>query len=80
MGGFLSMLFGNPAKYDISGIQVGDSKEVVLAALGEPDKTTSGDYLGYVEDWEYSIPFRVYVSIKFDAKGQVVARYRRGDV
>jgi hypothetical protein len=63
--------------YDINKIKDGDTKDQVMAAFGKPhDITKCGS--GPAENWTYTIPFSLYVSIDFGADGRVSRRYRSG--
>jgi hypothetical protein len=75
MGRFLSMLFSPNSKYDISRIGVGFSKDRVTREFGRPQSITSGSDMG--EQWIYSVPFRIFVSIEFSKDGLVTHTYRR---
>lgn len=77
MGGFLSMLFSSSSKYDISQIKVGDTKNQVRGKFGEPEQIINGSTLP--EQWVYTVPFRIYVSIEFNHNGLVIRTYRSGE-
>ncbi len=79
MGGFFSMLFSSSSKYDIRKIQIGMTKEQVRNIFGEPEDVKSRSGTGMAEEWTYTVPFRIFVSIDFDREGRVRDTYRSGE-
>jgi hypothetical protein len=78
MGCFLSYLFSSPSRYDITNIKIGFSKEQIESIYGRPGKIIYNSE-NSTEEWIYTIPFRVFVSIKFDTDGKVSRIYRSGE-
>lgn len=75
--GFFSFLFSSPDKYDVRKIDSGMTKDDVRRLFGRPEVIKNGAITA--EEWIYTIPFRVFVSIDFDKHGYVTRTYRNGE-
>lgn len=63
--------------YDISSIKEGDSKQFVIALLGKPHEVrASGSSCAETLVW--TVPFKTYISIDFNERGEVTRKYRSG--
>jgi outer membrane protein assembly factor BamE (lipoprotein component of BamABCDE complex) len=70
----LDWLFGpDPKTYDVDKIERGFTKQQVREQFGEPTGVRKHGFSP--EEWTYSIPWKVYVSISFDSDGRVTDTY-----
>lgn len=68
-----------PSDFDVDKISVGDTKSRVEHLFGKPHSVVKpGDFC--VEQWIYTIPLRLYISIHFDQDGKVSRKYRSGEI
>lgn len=58
--------------YDISTLESGvTTKSDVLRMWGKPEEVSHNE-------WVYTVPFKIYVSLDFDADGKLKSKYRSG--